>query len=75
MMVKIINNDILEEIDHLDDDFDICFTSPPYNLKKNKILVDQKKIIKIKIEKKIMLLLKMININTKTDLVMIIAIT
>lgn len=34
MMVKIINNDILEEIDHLDNDFDICFTSPPYNLKK-----------------------------------------
>lgn len=33
--IKVYWNDILEVIDILDDDFDICFTSPPYNLSKN----------------------------------------
>lgn len=34
-MIKIINKDILDTIDELDNDFDICLTSPPYNLFKN----------------------------------------
>lgn len=33
--IKIYWNNILDVIDELDDDFDICFTSPPYNLHKN----------------------------------------
>ena len=33
--MKIINKDILEAINELDNDFDICFTSPPYNLDRN----------------------------------------
>lgn len=33
--IKIYCNDILDVMESLDDDFDICFTSPPYNLSKN----------------------------------------
>lgn len=34
-MIKIINGDIIEQIEKLPSDFDVCFTSPPYNLSKN----------------------------------------
>ena len=36
-----INGDSLKEIDKLDNDYDICFTSPPYNLHKNNFESDK----------------------------------
>lgn len=34
-MYRFFNDDILNVIDKLDNDYDIVFTSPPYNLEKN----------------------------------------
>lgn len=39
--LTIINGDCINEIDKLDDDFDICLTSPPYNLYKNNFECEQ----------------------------------